>query len=75
TPNKKYKIIGSADKGTGSAKFNQTLSQKRAEKVKSILVDKFGVDASQLEVVAKGGVANQDPFSKGALNRNVIVIE
>lgn len=73
TPGKKYTIVGSADKGTGSAKFNQSLSQKRADKVFDILVKKFGVDASQLEVVAKGGQENHGQFSKPSLNRVVVV--
>ena len=30
-PNAKYKIAGFADKATGSASFNQTLSEKRAQ--------------------------------------------
>lgn len=45
-PGKTYKIIGTADKQTGSAKHNQMLSEKRAQKVYDTLVNKFGVNPS-----------------------------
>ena len=69
-PNATYKVAGFADKGTGSASFNQTLSEKRAQAVYDALVAE-GVNASQLEKVAMGGT---DPmFEKGYLNRVVIL--
>lgn len=42
-PDHVFKITGSADKGTGTEERNKELSQARANYVKSILVDKFGV--------------------------------
>nr|WP_320058194.1 OmpA family protein [uncultured Bacteroides sp.] len=69
-PGKKYKIAGYADKATGSAKLNQTLSEKRAQVVYDALI-KEGVSASQLELVGFGGTSNM--FSKDALNRVVIL--
>ena len=69
-PNKKFTIVGYADSATGSAKRNQYLSQQRADAVCKVLVDRFGVDASQLEVVAKGGT---DKFPEIPLNRVAIV--
>ena len=70
SPDKKYKVFGYADKATGSAAFNQALSEKRARNVADILVKKFGVNANQLQVVGKGGVSD---FSDKAMNRVVIV--
>lgn len=71
SPDKTFKVIGSADKATGSAKRNQQLSQMRAEAVCNALVEKFGVDKKQLQVVAKG--CNDEPFDKPVLNRVTIV--
>lgn len=70
-PGKTYKIIGTADKQTGSAKFNQKLSEKRAQKVYDTLVNKFGVNPSQLQVDARG--SQFQPFGKPFLNRVAIV--
>lgn len=70
SPNAKYKVAGFADKGTGSVKTNQTLSEKRAQAVYDALVAE-GVNPSQLEKVAMGGT---DPmFEKAYLNRVVIL--
>jgi outer membrane protein OmpA-like peptidoglycan-associated protein len=38
----------------GTAKYNKTLSQKRAESVKKYFVDKLGIDASRLKAVGYG---------------------
>ena len=69
-PDAMYKVAGFADKGTGSVKTNQTLSEKRAQAVYDALVAE-GVNPSQLEKVAMGGT---DPmFEKAYLNRVVIL--
>lgn len=60
--NAKIVVTGYADSKTGSAKFNQTLSQKRAETVANALV-KMGVDRSNIEVIAAGGVNTLSPIS------------
>jgi len=67
----KFKILGSADKATGTKKINQKLSEGRANAVYDALVNKFGVNPSQLEVIAKGD--NNEPFGKPILNRVVIL--
>ena len=68
--NATYKIAGFADKATGTASFNQTLSEKRAQAVYDALVAE-GVNPNQLEKVAMGGT---DPmFEKAYLNRVVIM--
>jgi outer membrane protein OmpA-like peptidoglycan-associated protein len=60
--NAKVVVTGYADSKTGSANFNQQLSQKRAETVKAELV-KMGVSESNIETVAAGGVNTLDPYS------------
>ncbi len=67
----KFKIMGSADKETGNKKYNMKLSKDRANRVYDVLVNKFGVNPSQLEVIAKG--QENEPFDKPVLNRVVIV--
>ena len=66
-----FTVAGYADKKTGTAKINQTLSEKRAQVVYDYLVSQ-GVPASKLEKTANGGV---DPifFNNDALSRTVIV--
>lgn len=66
-----FTLTGSADKGTGTAKRNQYLSEKRAEFVKNYLVKK-GVDENKLVIKAEGDTNNR--FDKPVLNR-VVVIE
>jgi outer membrane protein OmpA-like peptidoglycan-associated protein len=65
----KYVVTGYADSKTGSAAYNQALSQKRAETVAAELV-KMGVSRDNIEIVAKGGVADLTPIS---YNRRVTV--
>ena len=60
--NAKIVVTGYADSKTGSAGFNQTLSQKRAETVANELV-KMGVDRSNIEINAAGGVNTLSPIS------------
>ena len=69
-PDKKYKIAGYADKATGSAGWNQKLSEKRAQAVYDALI-KQGISKDQLELVGFGGTANM--FGKNYLNRVVIL--
>lgn len=57
-PGQVYKVVGYADKATGSAEFNQKLSEKRARNVADALIQKYGVNAKQLEIIGKGGVSD-----------------
>ncbi len=66
-----YTVSGFADKGTGSAKYNQTLSEKRAKAVFDYLV-KAGVNADQLKIEANGGVDNMF-FDDASLSRVTII--
>ncbi len=67
----KFVVAGYADKKTGSAKRNQTLSEQRAKAVYDFLLAQ-GVSADKLETVAYGGV---DPlfFNNDVLSRTVII--
>ena len=58
------------DEATGSAKWNQKLSEERAQAVYDALV-KEGVNKDQLELIGFGGTANM--FGKNFLNRVVIL--
>lgn len=60
--NAKIVVTGYADSKTGSAEYNNKLSQKRAETVANELV-KLGVDRSNIETVAAGGVSTLSPIS------------
>ena len=60
--NSKIVVTGYADSKTGSAAYNQQLSQKRAETVANELV-KMGVNRDNIITEAKGGVENLSPFS------------
>lgn len=71
TPDKKYTVTGYADAGTGSAQRNEIISRQRAESVKKALVEKFGVNESQLNVVAGGGVKHS---KNPELDRSAFVV-
>ena len=62
-------VTGYADSKTGSAEYNQKLSERRAQAVADELV-KMGVDSDKIEVVGKGGVEELSPIS---YNRRVVV--
>ncbi|MDR0973248.1 MAG: OmpA family protein [Prevotellaceae bacterium] len=69
---KKYKVVGYGDAGTGSAKYNQTLSEKRAKNVYDALIE-AGVSSSQIEYVGGGAKSNDNILDKARLNRVVII--
>ena len=64
-----FEIIGYCD-NSGSKEYNQALSERRAEKVKKILVNKYGIDENRLSTSGKGkDLAFGD--IKNAVNRRV----
>lgn len=66
-----FRIVGHTD-AAGTAEYNQTLSQLRAEEVRRYLVNDCGIDSKRLEAVGLGEqfLSNrQDP--KAAANRRV----
>ena len=60
--NAKIVVTGYADSKTGSAEYNQKLSEKRANTVADELV-KMGIDRNNIEIVAAGGVKTLSPIS------------
>lgn len=66
-----YEVGGYADKKTGTAKRNQSLSEKRAQAVYDALVAE-GVPASRLERKAYGGV-DAIFFNNDVLSRTVVI--
>ena len=67
--NKTIVVTGYADSKTGSADYNQKLSERRAQAVADEIV-KMGFDKDKIEVVGKGGVKDLSPIS---YNRRAIV--
>lgn len=65
-------ITGHADKGTGNAKINQTLSENRAKVVAMALIKNYGIAESRIKTAAKGDTVQ--PFSENDLNRVSICI-
>lgn len=55
-------VTGYADSATGSAAYNQKLSEKRADTVANELV-KMGVSRDNIQTVGKGGVKDLSPVS------------
>ena len=55
-------VTGYADSATGSAEYNQKLSERRAETVANELV-KMGVSRDQITTEGKGGVKHLSPVS------------
>ncbi len=69
-PDTKVTITGYADKGTGNAETNMRLSERRAESVANILKSDYGIDASRINIVAKGDT--EQPFGIDVQNRACI---
>jgi outer membrane protein OmpA-like peptidoglycan-associated protein len=67
--NAKVQVVGSADSKTGSAAYNQKLSEARANAVADELVN-LGVSRDKIEVKAVGGINEVSPFN---LNRRAVV--
>ena len=61
-------ITGSADKKTGTTKRNQYLSQKRAEYMKNLLVEKYGISTDNCQF--RSSIATE---GDAALGRAVII--
>ncbi len=75
-PGLRLAIVGHTD-STGEAAHNQELSQRRAESVKSYLVETFGIDAARLTTRGMGAdqpVATNDTEAGRALNRRVELV-
>jgi len=71
-PTTKVKIVGYADKGTGSAAVNLKLSEQRAKAVAKVLVDKYKISSDRISVDWKGDTVQ--PFSVNKQNRVAIIL-
>ena len=65
----KLYVIGVADKDTGTEAINNALSIERADNVKNILTNTFGIDSDRLFVHGEGD--SIQPFSENNWNRAV----
>ena len=74
TPEKKFSVIGYADKQTGTPEGNAQLASGRAQNVYNILVNQYGVNPSQLVKDSKGGV-DYMYMNDEQLSRSVIISE
>jgi hypothetical protein len=67
----KIKVIGYADKSTGSDKYNLALSEKRAKAVAHELISKYGVPSQKITIEWKG--SDEQPYPENNWNRVVIM--
>ena len=74
---KKIEIQGYTD-NIGSYLYNKTLSIKRANALRAILINKYGIKPSRIDIVGFGSdypVANNNRPEGRAMNRRVTVID
>ena len=69
--NAPIKVIGYADKKTGTSDYNKSLSEKRARAVAKELIDKYGISSDQITVEWKG--SDEQPYDENNWNRVVIM--
>lgn len=55
-----FYVIGAADSLTGSIRHNQWLSERRSEAALKMLIDNYGMNASQLIQISVGGITEYD---------------
>lgn len=70
-PNEKIIIAGYADKDTGTSEYNMKLSERRANAVKDVLVNTYGIAEDRLKTDAFGSDVQEYP-SHNDWNRIVI---
>ena len=66
----RVRIIGSADAATGNVQINNSLSQRRADYIRRLLMER-GIEASRITTVYEGGINDFTPIQA---NRNTCVI-
>jgi outer membrane protein OmpA-like peptidoglycan-associated protein len=69
-PGKNVKIVGYADKKTGTASVNLKLSEKRAKNVANALINKYNISSNRVKVEWKGDT--EQPYAENAWNRVAI---
>lgn len=62
-------VIEGHTSSVGSAAYNMTLSQQRAEAVKQLLVEQYGVDATRISAVGYGETRLKNPANTAAAHR------
>lgn len=70
-PKAKVRVVGYADKGTGTAAYNEKLSEKRAKNVANELIKKYGISSDRVIVEWKGSSVQPYPQNN---NWNRVVI-
>lgn len=65
------KVIGYADKKTGTGTYNMGLSEKRAKAVAKELIEKYGINSNQITIEWRG--SDVQPYSENNWNRVVIM--
>lgn len=65
------KVVGYADKKTGTADYNQGLSERRARAVAKRLTDQYGIPTEKISIEWKGDT--QQPYEINNWNRVVIM--
>ena len=71
-PDKKVKVTGYADAGTGNNRINDRLAAQRAASVVKMLTEKYGISAARISSDSKG--SRVQPFAENDLNRVSICI-
>lgn len=69
-PDQNVAIVGYADKDTGTSEYNMGLSKRRAEAVRTTLVNKYGINPDRLSIKAEG--SDVQPYDVNNWNRIVI---
>jgi outer membrane protein OmpA-like peptidoglycan-associated protein len=69
--NEKIKVVGYADKNTGTGKYNLGLSEKRARAVAKELTTKYKIPSEKITVEWKG--SDEQPYPQNNWNRVVIM--
>lgn len=70
-PELKLNILGYASAAEGTQEYNLILSQHRGDNVKTVLVEKFGIDSNRINVIAKGDTIQPYP-NNNTWNRCVL---
>ncbi|MDE6230404.1 MAG: OmpA family protein [Muribaculaceae bacterium] len=69
-PNENIKIVGYADKDTGTSEYNMALSERRANAVANALTTQYGINPNRYTVSFDG--SDVQPYSTNDWNRIVI---
>lgn len=71
-PEAKVTITGYADRGTGNPTINKGYGDKRAQAVKTALINTYGISASRITTIAVGDA--EQPFDNNDSNRVSICV-